>query len=166
MLILRPALHRRIVLAGLTGLLGTLAARTSQAEEQASMTESNKSLAQDWLNEAYNNGRPEIAQTMFAADFRWNGQVVGPAGPMQNVRLYRAAFPDIRAVIDDQVAEGDKVVTRWSATGTHKGEFLGMAPTGRVATVSVMMIWRVAEGQVAEDWTIFDRLAVVEQLRS
>jgi predicted ester cyclase len=100
------------MLAVLTGVVGVFSARAGQAHEQSPMTKINKALAQDWLNEAYNNGRPEIADRLFAPDFRWNGQTVGPAGPMQNVHVYRAAFPDIRAVIEDQVAEGAKAVTR------------------------------------------------------
>lgn len=129
------------------------------------MQKRNKELAHRWFEGAYNEGRVELADRTFASIFRLNGQVVGPDGPRRNVLGHRTAFPDVRAVVEGQVAEHDMVVTRWTATGTHLGRFLGLKPTGRTARVPTAVIWRIEDGWVVEDWTYFDRLAILDQLR-
>lgn len=75
-----------------------------------------------------------------------------------------AAFPDGRWTIEDQVAEGDKVVTRFSFTGTHQGEFMGIAPTGKRVTTSGMVIDRIVEGKIVEEREEWDALGMMQQL--
>lgn len=127
-----------------------------------------KALVARWFHRAYNEGDPDVADEVFAEDFTLHGvpdgRRIGPDGPRRNVGAFRAAFPDIRATIDDQVAEGELVVTRWTATGTHLGPFLGVAPTGRRVTVPVIVVWRVLDGRAVEDWTRWDRLDLLHQL--
>ncbi len=67
-------------------------------------------------------------------------------------------------VIDDQIAEGDRVVTRWTARGTHKGEWMGIAPTGKPVTVTGILISRFAGGRVVEEWENYDALGMMRQL--
>jgi predicted ester cyclase len=76
----------------------------------------------------------------------------------------RAAFPDIRYSVEDMVAEGDKVTVRWTWRGVHRGEYLGVAPTGREATAAGIAIYRIAGGQCAERWVGFNPLVVLRQL--
>ncbi len=76
----------------------------------------------------------------------------GPGGILRYVTAYRAAFPDIRVTIEDQLAEDDKVATRWTARGTHLGEFLGLAPTGDEVTVSGIEFDRMVGGRIDEAW--------------
>ena len=75
------------------------------------------------------------------------------------------AFPDLRVTIEDQVAEGDKVVTRKTITGTHSGALMGIAPTGRAVSISVIDIVRIEDGRYAEHWGVNTLPAVLVQLR-
>ena len=68
------------------------------------------------------------------------------------VAAYRSAFPDTRFVVDDQISEGDKVVSRWTARGTHRGEFLGIPPTGEEVTVTGIEFDHLAGGKIEESW--------------
>ena len=76
-----------------------------------------------------------------------------------------SAFPDVHVTIEDMVAEGDRVVTRWTARGTHQGELMGIAPTGKTIAVMGISIGRHdANGQLLESWTSWDRLSMLQQL--
>jgi len=74
------------------------------------------------------------------------------------------AFPDLRVVIHNQVAEGDKVATHKTFHGTHKGEFMGIPPTGKKIATDVMDIFRIAGGKIVEHWAVQDRASLMEQL--
>jgi steroid delta-isomerase-like uncharacterized protein len=76
----------------------------------------------------------------------------------------RRAFPDLHVTIEDVIAEGDKVVTRNTVTGTHRGEYLGLAPTGRPITYDEIFIFRFAGGRIAETWGVVDVLSQLRQL--
>ena len=78
--------------------------------------------------------------------------------------LLRSAFPDFKATIDDLVAEGDKVVIRQTWTGTHKGEFMGVPPTGKSVSFGVIDILRIAGGKVVEHWGLMDSMSLMQQL--
>jgi steroid delta-isomerase-like uncharacterized protein len=90
--------------------------------------------------------------------------VSGPDGVKAAVTGYRTAFPDLRLAIETQISEGAFVVTRWTATGTHQGELFGIAATGKQATVTGISIDRVADGKIAEAWTSWDTLGLLQQL--
>ena len=92
------------------------------------------------------------------------GIAPGAAGVRQQFDGFRAAFPDFRATILDQICEGDKVVTRKIFTGTHRGEFQGIPATGRSVEIGVIDIVRVAEGRIVEHWNCVDRLGLLAQL--
>jgi predicted ester cyclase len=78
--------------------------------------------------------------------------------------MFRGAFPDIAHTIEDQVAEGDKVVTRLRAHATHKGELMGIPPTGEEVTIEGISIWRIANGKIKECWVNYDALGLLQQL--
>ncbi len=92
------------------------------------------------------------------------GQAPGLEGVKQMFRMFTAAFPDLHMSVEDQIAEGDKVVCRVIGRGTHKGEFMGIAPTGKQITVSGIDIIRLSGGKVIERWGNFDDLAMMQQL--
>jgi predicted ester cyclase len=92
------------------------------------------------------------------------GIAPGADGVRQQFDGFRTAFPDFRATILDQVAEGDKVVTRKVFHGTHVGPFQGIAPTGREVEIHLIDIVRVADGRIVEHWNCVDRLGVLAQL--
>ena len=82
----------------------------------------------------------------------------------QTVQGYRASFPDLRLTVDEQIAEGDRVCTRWTARGTHEGDFFGVAPTHKQATVTGVTIERIHDGKIAESRTNWDALGLMQQL--
>src|SRR2546430_876197 len=89
--------------------------------------------------------------------------VVRP-GEKQIVAGYRAAFPDLVVRIVDQIEEGDRVVTRWTARGTHTGDLWGIAATGREVTVTGTTTDRIRDGLIAESWSNWDTIGLMQQL--
>ncbi len=80
------------------------------------------------------------------------------------VNSFLTAFPDARAAVLDQFAEGDRVATRWSFTGTHNGLFLGNTPTGRSVKITCMWMDRIVKGKIVEQWAEWDTLGMMRQL--
>ena len=132
--------------------------------------EENKAIARRIMNEAMNDGRLEVADELIASDWVDHDPANPPdfaGGPdafKQLVSLYRGAFPDLRMTIEDMVAEGDRVVTRWTARGTHEGELMGVPPSGKQVTVTGIGIDRIAGGKVAESWGSWDTLGLLTQV--
>jgi len=85
-------------------------------------------------------------------------------GPKRAVTVFRAAFPDIHFTIEDLITEDDKVVTCWTASGSHQGEFLGIEPTGKEIQLGGIYIYRIASGKIVEVWVSLDLLGPVLQL--
>lgn len=88
----------------------------------------------------------------------------GPAGEKQLIEAYRSAFPDARLEIEDVVAERDKVAVRWTATGSHEREFVGVEPTGTEVAITGFEIRQVEDSQIVESWVLFDGLGLLRQL--
>jgi steroid delta-isomerase-like uncharacterized protein len=88
----------------------------------------------------------------------------GPEGVKRTAGMYHAAFSDGRFAVREQIAEGDFVVTRWTAAGTHDGELMGMPPTGKSVEIAGITIDRIADDKIAESWTCFDTLGMMQQL--
>lgn len=133
------------------------------------MSAENKALARRLVEEAFNAGRLDVTDELVASDFVGHDpalpeEVRGPAGVKESIAGYRTAFPDIRVTIEDQIADGDYVVTRWSAKGTHQGELMGMPATGKQATVTGITIDRIVDGRIAESWDNWDTLGMMQQL--
>ena len=126
----------------------------------------NKALACRVFDEIWNEGSLDVADEIFDANYVSHGLGIapGPASFKQYVSVYLSAFPDCHFTIEDQVAEGDKVVTRWTATGTHTGELIGIPPTDVQATVTGISINRYAGGKVVEVWDNWDGLGMMQQL--
>ena len=130
--------------------------------------EENKQLARRAFEEIWNQGNVNAIDDLYAADQVSYGLGIdvpaGTEGIKQFVSIYRTAYPDTHFTIEDQIAEGDKVVTRWSAIGTHRGELMGIAPTGKRVTVTGITINRIAGGKIVETWNNFDALGQLQQL--
>ncbi len=130
-------------------------------------TEANKSIVRRGLEEPWTNiGVIDelVADTYVAYDPAVPEPIRGPQGARENAEMYLAAFPDGRITVDDQLAEGDMVATRWTGRGTHQGELMGIAPTGKQTTVSGTTISRVEAGKIVEEWTNWDTLGLMVQL--
>ncbi len=134
------------------------------------MSEQNKALARRNFEEVWNQGKLQLIDELVAANNVLHdpsvpeGKVTGTQGYRQFVEIYRAAFPDLRFTINDQIADGDKVVTRWTATGTHKGALMGIAPTGKRSTVTGITIEHYKDGKAVEAWVNYDTLGMFQQL--
>ena len=134
------------------------------------LSETNKTVSRRFFEEVFGNGKLNLLDEIIAKDHVNNGPgslpglPTGPEGAKQLVAVYRNAFPDLRFTIDEQIAEGDKVVTRWSADGTHKGELVGIPATGKTSTVTGITVDRFVSGKIAETWGIFDQFGMLQQL--
>lgn len=134
------------------------------------MSEQNKALARRSVEEVWNQGKLDVINELVAENATFHdpnvpgGKFTGPQGFKQFVEIYRGAFPDVHITISDQIAEGDKVATRWSATGTHKGPLMGIAATGKRATVTGTDTGRYANGKLVEEWLSYDMFGMLQQL--
>jgi steroid delta-isomerase-like uncharacterized protein len=131
--------------------------------------EENKAIFRRYVEEVGNEGNLDLVEEIF--DRYLSHQPDGHAeerGPQDVKRFigeFHQAFPDFHTTIEDQIAEGDKVVTRWTMRGTHQGEFRGIAPTGELIKVTGIGIFRFSEGgKVVESWDNFDQLGMMRQL--
>jgi steroid delta-isomerase-like uncharacterized protein len=123
-----------------------------------------KALVRRFFNEVWNQQRMDVIDEVFAPTVVLNGQAVKREAFRQIVSDRRAAFPDIRVTVEDQVAEGDKVSTRRTWHATHRGAYRGIAPTGKQVTWAQISIVRFAEGRIVEDWPVADELSLLQQL--
>jgi len=135
------------------------------------MSEENKELIRRWFEEVWNRGRAEAIDELFAADGVAHGlsgaggdELRGPADFRVFHRSFREAFPDIEIVVEDVIAEGDKVAALCTARATHRSNALGFAATNRPVDFNGVAIVRVRDGQIAEAWNCFDFLTMYQQL--
>jgi steroid delta-isomerase-like uncharacterized protein len=133
------------------------------------MSAENKGIARRFLEEAFNSGNLDVVDELVAPEFvNHDAALPEPATGIEatkaSIKGYRDAFPDLRLTIEQQLAEGEYVTTRWSARGTHQGDLLGMAATGKQATVTGITIDRIVDGRFVESWTNWDTLGLMQQL--
>jgi steroid delta-isomerase-like uncharacterized protein len=138
-------------------------------EETSVSKEENKALARRWFEDLFNAGNLEVADEIIAPDHVNHDPTLpdipsGPEGQRQIVNLYRGAFTNAHISVEDQLAEGDKVVTRWSSSGTHQGELMGVAPTGNQVTITGVTINRLSDGEIVESWSNYDALGMMQQI--
>ncbi|RLI36384.1 ester cyclase [Candidatus Bathyarchaeota archaeon] len=118
--------------------------------------------------EILNKGNIDLFDELCAPNFvkhtQQPGTDYGIEGSKQSVIMLRNAFPDITYTVEDLIAEGDKVVARWSAQGTHQGEFMGIPPTNKQVRFSGIEIIRLVDGKAVEEWEELDRLGLMTQL--
>ena len=148
--------------------------------------EENKALIRRVHNEVINEGKLDVMDEIYSTDFvahpsSQHGyealkQLITNYPPtaynnLQNLETYKAvivrlrtAFPDFQSTVEDQIAEGDKVVTRATGRGTHKGEFLGIAPTHKQVVWRIINISRIDNGKIVENWRESDVLSLLQQL--
>ena len=131
-------------------------------------TEENKAIIRRNWEEVFNKGNLAVADENMATNYIYHGpggqEIKGPEGFKQLITMYRTVFPDFHATVEDMFAEGDKVAHRVTARGTHKGDLMGIAPTGKQVTMAVITISRFAGGKEVEAWSSVDMLGVMQQL--
>jgi steroid delta-isomerase-like uncharacterized protein len=133
--------------------------------------EENRALIRRWI-ESINQGNLAVTDEVFAANcvrriiYHANVSKVGrgPEGIKRRVAEWRAAFPDWHFTVEEMLAEGDRVMTRCTVRGTHRGELFGLPPTGRQVAYTEMILSRVAEGRIVENSVLIDRLGLLQEL--
>ena len=132
------------------------------------MSEMNKNLVRRCMEGAFNQGDMSVIDQCVANDYVYREAVIGEKRGKQElkelVQLYKSAFPDCRMKIEEQIAEGDQVVTRWTAHGTHRGSLLGIAPTNKAVTVQGVIISRIRDGKIVEEFETYDAFGMFRQL--
>nr|WP_043234553.1 ester cyclase [Bosea sp. LC85] len=135
---------------------------------QNSLLEANKAVVRRLIEGVQRDGDFVLFEQLFAADYvdrtPFGGFEPSRNGTRAIYQSFRAAFPDWRAVIHRQVAEGDLVTTHKTYYGTHRGPFMGIAPTGRETTFEVIDIMRIRDGQITDHWGIGDSAGLLRQI--
>ncbi len=126
----------------------------------------NAATIRRFFQEIWNQHNVDAADAMIAPDAVGHNPEFGTSLEAFKAQwlVIHKAFPDIQIDLDDVVAQGDRVATRWTLTGTHKGEYKGLAPTGKRVSVTGMSFDRIVDGQVMEGWDAWDGLGLLEQL--
>jgi steroid delta-isomerase-like uncharacterized protein len=131
------------------------------------MSSQNKVLATSIMEELYSKGDMSVVDKIVSADYVYRApglEVRGPKDLKEFVAEYRTAFPDLNVRIDDMIAEGEKVAIRFTMSGTHAGDFDGLAPTNKKVEATGILINRYENGKLVEDWDQFDIYSLMQQL--
>ena len=133
------------------------------------MSENNKAIVRRLFEELWNKGNLSVADQLFTPNYTHHDSSSpdfghGPDSEKKRAALYRTAFPDLHLTIEDVIAEGETVMTRWSCRGTHKGDLNGIAPTGKHITISGVTVARVSNGKIVEGYVNWDALGLMQQL--
>jgi steroid delta-isomerase-like uncharacterized protein len=130
----------------------------------------NMQLMQRWFQEVWNEGRIQTVYDLLAPEAIARGQrgaeaeIRGPEEFVKFVREIREAFPDLKLIVEDILGAGDKVVVRWSAKMTHRGDALGIAATDKTVRSRGISIARIVSGKIVEGWDNWDQLGMLQQL--
>jgi predicted ester cyclase len=130
--------------------------------------EENKRIIRRWIDAGVNAGDLSVADELFETDVLAHapeGDVRGvDQGPKASIKLLREAFPDLHFTVDDLIAEGDRVAARFEARGSHRGDFMGIAPTQKPVSFKGVYIYRLSSGRIAEVWISLDAMGLLGQL--
>ncbi len=131
-------------------------------------TEENKAIARRWYEDGFNAHNVGVMDELFTEDFGEHTPLGPPTNGRdmvkQSLRGVFTALPDLRVTIDDMIAEGDKVVVRFTSQATHQGDLMGIPATGKPVTTTTITILRFVDGKIAEDWVETDMLGMMRQL--
>ncbi len=131
------------------------------------MSADNEALVRRFFEEFCNDRRGEIAEELVTPDFASHGPQAppasGPDGVRERVGLYQDALEG-HWNVQEVISTGDRVVVRWIGTGTHRGELMGIDPTGNSISVEAISVFRIADGKIAEEWTVWDALGLLQQV--
>jgi steroid delta-isomerase-like uncharacterized protein len=131
-------------------------------------TEQNMANARRMMSEVWSQGNLDLVDELVDANYVFHDPaapgVRGPEGLKQLVTMYRTGYPDLQFTVEDLLADGDKVITRWSCGGNHQGELMGIPATGKYTTTSGISITRFEGGKAVEEWVRWDTLGWLQQL--
>jgi len=130
-------------------------------------SDDNKAIIRRWI-ELWNSQDVAAVEQFIAPNYVRHDpnvpEVRGVEAEKQLITMFLSAFPDLHFTIEDLIAEGDTIMGRLTAHGTHKGEFMGIPPTNNAITVTAIEIYRIADGMIEEQWTVVDVLGMLQQL--
>ena len=130
--------------------------------------EDNKALIRRFADEVQSGGNTDPKDEICSAEFVNHSASPGLPADREGIKIlttmFKGAFPDSYFTVEDMIAEGDKVVTRKTFHGTHEGEFMGIPPSGRTVTVSLIDVVRISDGLAVEHWSVGDNLGMMQQL--
>ena len=134
-----------------------------------SSTAENKEVARRFMEECWNHGKLDSVRDLVAENCRYHDPAfpsltAGAENIKRHISACRSGFPDTNFTIDDTIAERNEVVLHWTVRGPHKAPFLGMVATNRKATVSGTSIFRIEGGKIAEQWSDWNLMSLMEQL--
>jgi steroid delta-isomerase-like uncharacterized protein len=139
-----------------------------KSKEVSVSAETNKTVVRRLVHEAQSKGDLAVVDELVAEDFIDHTPFPGVPPTRAGVRMLfgylRTAFPDLQVKIHEQIADDDKVVTRKSFEGTHRGEFMGVSATGRAVSFEVIDILTLRNSQIVEHRVMFDQLSIQQQL--
>ncbi|MBI4548667.1 MAG: ester cyclase [Ignavibacteriae bacterium] len=153
-----------------TSLFFLIATLSSIGCAKKDNAERNKDLAHRFHMDIFQAEKLDVADEILTSDFQWHGGMAppqepsGPEGVKRVATVVISAFPDRQITHHDAIAEGDKVLIRWSMSGTHKDDLMGIAPTGKSITVTGFDYFRISDGKIAEMWQEIDQLGMMRQL--
>ncbi len=129
----------------------------------------NRQIVQRFMDECWNQGNLNAVSELVADDCRYHDPVFpsltsGAENLKNHIQTCRSGFPDLMFTTDDTIAERNEVVIHWTGTGTHKGQFLGMPPTNKKASVTGTSIFRIEGGKIVEEWANWNLMSMMEQL--
>jgi steroid delta-isomerase-like uncharacterized protein len=131
-------------------------------------TEENKAIVRRFWG-VWEEGNIDLVDELLAPDYvnhtpATPDQPTGPEGVKGVVAMFRSAMPDLRVIIEDTIAEGDKVAVRYTLEGTHEGELFGVPPTGKRLSIQSIAVERVSEGRIRDHWRVTESLDMMQQL--
>jgi steroid delta-isomerase-like uncharacterized protein len=139
-------------------------------KEKCSMSaEQNKAIARRWAEEVWSKGNFGLIEELVAPEYVAHDpadpeEVRGTEAIRRYIETFRTAFPDMQLSVEDQVAEAEKVLTRWTARGTHRGDFFDIAPSGNRLEIAGMSLDRFSGGRFVESWENYDALGMMQQI--
>jgi steroid delta-isomerase-like uncharacterized protein len=130
--------------------------------------EANKAFVRRWFD-ALNAGDSQVIDDLFSPSFIYylpggKSQLEGSAPFKQFIIGFHAAFPDLYYTIEDMLAEGDRVIVRWTSRGTNTGSSMGLPPSNKAVTITGINIYHIADSRFVEQWTEFDHLGMLQQM--
>jgi steroid delta-isomerase-like uncharacterized protein len=139
----------------------------NDVKQGAAVSTENETLVRRFFDEFCNQRRGEVIGELIADDYISHGPQAppaeGPDGVRERVGLYQEAV-DGHWNVEEIFSGGDRVVARWTGTGTHRGELMGVEPTGAAIAIDAISVFRISNGRIAEEWTVWDALGLLQQV--
>jgi steroid delta-isomerase-like uncharacterized protein len=134
--------------------------------QEINILEKNKAIIRNAVEQIWNQGNLDVTDELFATDYVYHGisEIHGAGGIKKHVAALRTSFPDFHLSLEDMIAEGDKVVSRWTGGGKQMGEFMGVPPSGKQVNITGIIISRIANGKIVEEWETSDQLGLLQLL--